>query len=495
MTEAPNRDVAQLLVPALRWNAAARRYDCEGGTLDAALDLGVGGFCVFGGPAGAARDAIADLRVRSRVSLLVAADMERGAGQQFEGLTQLPPLAALGDLGDEDVVRRAARLTAREARALGVSWVFAPVVDLDVEPQNPILGTRSFGADAERVAALARAWVEGCQAERVLACAKHFPGHGRTCEDSHSVLPEVTASRELLEHTDLVPFRAVVQARVASIMTAHVSYPAFESERFPATLSRRILLTLLRHTFEYTGLIVTDALIREGARRTEGDIGSAVRALNAGCDLLFRPADLAAAHGALVVALEHGALAAEHVRQSLERRRDWVAWAEAGTPDGAPDDDRDWATALRSRVIHLVRGAVPSLAAPLEVLVVDDDAGGQTPTRSREPLLAELAARGLEPRRVSRPAAEARSPLLIALFGETHPGKGRAGYSDATRVAVRDAVAGARATGRATVVLLFGHPRLANTIDASDIVCAWGGDEGMQRAAGAWVVEGAGLRV
>ena len=483
------RQVAQLLVPALRWNAATGRYDCEGGTLDQAFELGVGGFCFFGGRADAARELVTELRARSHVPLLIAADLERGAGQQFEGLTQLPPLAAIGALDDEDTARRAGRITAREARSLGLSWNFAPVVDLDVEPENPIVGTRSFGGDPKRVAALAGAWIEGCQGERVLACAKHFPGHGRTCDDSHAKLPEVTASRELLEHTDLVPFRAAVRANVASIMTAHVSYPSLEPERLPATLSRRILLTLLRHSLEYNGLIVTDALIMEGVKQTEGEIGSAVRALNAGCDLLLYPADLAGAHAALVTALEQGALSAEHVRQSQERRRDWVAWAEAGTTDGAPDEDRDWAAQLRMRVIRVVRGTIHKISSPVEVVLIDDDLGGPYPPPSRDPFFEALGARGFEARRVESPTNDVRSPLVIALFGDIRGWKGRPGYSEQSRNAVRSAVSAAGEVGRETILVQFSHPRLAMTIEAPNVVCGWGGEAGMQRAVAEWLAE------
>jgi beta-glucosidase-like glycosyl hydrolase len=331
MSEVAKREVAELVVPALRWNARAARYECEGGTLEDVLALGVGGFCLYGGTADAARTLTADLRARSTVPLLIAADVERGAGQQFAGLTTLPPAAELGALDDAESVRRAAALTAREARSIGVSWAFAPVVDLAIEPENPVIGSRAFGREPARVAALARVWIEACQAERVLACAKHFPGHGRTCTDSHDTLPEVTASRELLLHTDLVPFKAAIEAQVASIMTAHVSYPALDSGRAPATLSRRMLLHLLRHELGFRGLIVTDALDMEGVRTLEGDIGAPVQALNAGCDVLLNPTNVADTLAALGAALEVGQLSAEHVRQSVERRREWAAWAEAKT--------------------------------------------------------------------------------------------------------------------------------------------------------------------
>ena len=219
---------AALLLPAIRWDVN-HGFGAEQASIEKALAIGVGGFILFGGDQERVRALTKELRQKSRVPLLIAADLERGAGQQFSGATGLPPLAAIASLDDADAVRRAARLTAREARTLGLNWDLAPVCDLDIVPENPIVGTRSLGSDSRKVAMLAQAWMQACQAEGVLACAKHFPGHGRTLTDSHAGMPVVNATRaELMEH-DLAPFRAAIEAGVAGVMTAHVSYPALDA--------------------------------------------------------------------------------------------------------------------------------------------------------------------------------------------------------------------------------------------------------------------------
>jgi len=275
---------AALLLPAIRWDANLG-YAPERAAIEKALALGVGGFILFGGEQEHVRALTKELRQRSRVPLLIAADLERGAGQQFGGATGLPPLAAIASLGDADTVRRAARLTAREARTLGLNWDLAPVCDLDIVPENPIVGTRSLGSDSHRVAMLAQAWIQACQAEGVLACAKHFPGHGRTRTDSHSGLPVVDATRaELMEH-DLAPFCAAIEVGVAGVMTAHVAYPALDASGAPATMSREMLQWLLRQQMRFEGLIVTDAMIMEGAIAEHGENEAAILALDAGCDL------------------------------------------------------------------------------------------------------------------------------------------------------------------------------------------------------------------
>ena len=297
-------ETAALLLPAIRWDAT-HGFDHLRPEIDRALELGVGGFIFFGGPAEAVRDLARELHRRSRVPLLVSADLERGAGQQFDGLTGLPPLAAIASLGDVDAVRRAAALTTREARRLGINWDHAPVCDLDVEPDNPIVGTRSLGGEPETVATLAAEWIDACQSQGVLASAKHFPGHGRTRGDSHMELPVVTASAELLHAADLVPFRAAIDAGVASIMSAHVAFPALDPSGRPATLSHAILTGLLRDRLGFDGLIVTDALIMEGVR-SDGEPEAVVRALEAGCDLLLYPQDLEGVAAAVAAAVASG---------------------------------------------------------------------------------------------------------------------------------------------------------------------------------------------
>ncbi|HEY0671490.1 MAG TPA: glycoside hydrolase family 3 N-terminal domain-containing protein, partial [Longimicrobiales bacterium] len=296
------RPAARLLFPALRWQADTG-FAHASDVIEQALQLGVGGFIIFGGNAHAVRELTASLQERSAHPLLIAADLERGAGQQFAGATPLPPLAGIGYLDDPAITRAAGELTGREALALGVNWIYAPVADVDLEPHNPIVGTRSFGSDPVNVARHVGAWVDGCHAAGALACAKHFPGHGRSTGDSHAELPRVTASRHDLD-LDLAPFRAGIVHRVDAMMTAHISFPALDVSGAPATLSRAIITDLLRNELRYPGLIVTDALNMAGVQADAIDEGeAAVRALLAGCDALLYPSDVAAMLTAIEAAI------------------------------------------------------------------------------------------------------------------------------------------------------------------------------------------------
>lgn len=476
-------EIAQLLLPAIRWDAE-RGYVPSSAMIDLALERGVGGFILFGGKADSVRELTADLRARSRIPLLIGADLERGAGQQFAGAIGLPPLAAIASLGDDDALRGAASLSAREARTLGIDWIYQPVCDLDIEPENPIVGTRSLGADPEEVATAATLWIEACQAIGVLACAKHFPGHGRTTADSHAELPVVSASAETLAQTDLVPFKAAVGAGVAAVMTAHVAYPSLDPSGLPATLSPTILGGVLRGDLGFSGLIVTDALIMEGVLGG-GEAVAVVKALAAGCDLLLYPTDLAACIDALERAMASGDLNKIEIERSLERRKRWVDWANAEQhPARITDDDALWAEQLAERVVHRVRGDQFTVPDKMEIIFVDDDLGGPYPAPSRQPFIETLRAQGVATEKREAPSGAEGSTAVITLFGDIRSWKGRPGYSKGALDAVRSALKAASEANQEAIIVQFSHPRLAGSIPGdAPIVCAWGGEGVMQRAA------------
>lgn len=478
-------NVAELLVPALRWTPDSG-FDRD--LIERALRLGVGGFILFGGTEEDVRAVTRELRRRSRVPLLIGADLERGAGQQFAGATGLPPLAALAWLDDEEAVRRAARLTAREARTLGVNWNYAPVCDLDIVPENPIVGTRSFGSDARTVARLAKEWISACQAEGVLACAKHFPGHGRTRVDSHVALPVVDAPRKTLLQNDIVPFRTAIEAGVASIMTAHVAYPELDASGTPATLSRDIVQWLLRQQLRFDGLVVTDAMIMEGltSGREEGD--TAVQAITAGCDLLLYPQDLEGVATALREAVDDLILDAEIVRQASRRRLKWAQWASPPNEYRKPAaTDVAWGALLAERVVHVVRGEMPALDRQISLMVVDDDVGGPYPPPSRDPFTSELRSEGVQSVPVTA-GVVGPGPLIIAVFGDVRGWKGFVGFSESARQTVAHACEGREAT-----VVAFGHPRFAEQLPPkATIISAWCGDRAMQEAAARVLVRNGG---
>ena len=464
---------ARLILPALRSDALSG-FAHEAGRIADALEIGVGGFITFGGTSESVRRLTADLLRRAGRPLLLASDLERGAGQQIEGLTEFPPPMALASLGDPAVVRWAAAVTAQEARAVGINWIFAPVADLDVLPENPIVQTRAFGSDANDVATCVRQWVEGCQEAGALACAKHYPGHGRTTVDSHITLPVVEAPASALRASDLLPFTVAIESGVASIMTAHVAYPTLDDSGLPATLSRT-LLGELRNRSRFDGLVVTDALIMDGALKGRRESDAAVEAIQAGADLLLYPNDPRRVRDALQAALASGTLSEARLKESLQRYDRALAIATAPTPPVArgPFDSAD---ALADALLKqgMTRGSAPTLTGPLDLIVVDDDIGGP-----HSPGPSDYTHRALGPELIGRYTGGSK---VVLVFAEPRAWKGRSGFGAATREAVSHHGAGA------DLVVLFGHPRLLQELPSrAPVLLAWHRQRLMQEAVARWL--------
>ncbi|GAU68092.1 probable beta-hexosaminidase [Streptomyces sp. NBRC 110611] len=246
---------------------------------------------------------------RVPVPVLITTDQEHGAVARVgPPATLLPGAMALGAGGSRDDARTAGRIAGRELFAMGIRQDYAPDADVNVNPANPVIGVRSFGADPRAVARMVGGQVKGYQEGGVAACAKHFPGHGDTDTDSHVGLPYIRHTAEEWERLDAPAFRAAIAAGVDSIMTAHIVVPAFDPSEDPATLSRPILTGILRERLGYRGVVVTDSLGMRGVRVKYGDARVPVLALKAGVDQLLNPPDLALAHRSVLTALQEGEL-------------------------------------------------------------------------------------------------------------------------------------------------------------------------------------------
>ena len=261
-----------------------------------------------------------NLQHHAEIPLLFGADFERGTVMRLEEGTSFPHAMAVAATGSPQDAYEVGRVTALEARAAGIHWIFAPDADVNSNPANPIINTRSFGEDPHRVASYVAAFTRGVEENGALATAKHFPGHGDTSIDSHLDLPRSNADRKRLDDVELVPFRAAIAAGASSVMTGHLSVPALEpNENIPATLSHEILTGLLRKKMRFDGLVVTDALDMAGvaARFSPGEV--AVRAILAGADVLLMPPYPDAALAALYEAVESGRLPIARVDASVKR--------------------------------------------------------------------------------------------------------------------------------------------------------------------------------
>src|SRR5882724_549690 len=260
------------------------------------------------------------LQFKAKLPLLIGADFERGSAMRLDEGTSFPTQMAIAAGGDPRDAYTMGKITALEARQAGVQWIYAPVADVNNNPGNPIINTRSFGEDAARVSEFVSAYVRGVQENGGLATAKHFPGHGDTAADSHLDLPVIRADRARLESLELVPFRAAIAAGAGSVMTGHLSVPALEPDpNTPATLSSNILTGVLREELGFQGLVVTDAMDMGGITVRFAPGEAAVRAVLAGADCVLMPPVPDAAFEALQEAVKSKRISRERLDASVQR--------------------------------------------------------------------------------------------------------------------------------------------------------------------------------
>jgi beta-N-acetylhexosaminidase len=323
--------VAQLIIvpiygePANTRSAEFRKYQ------HLVRDLHVGGVIVTGhslngGVRNAEPYAMAALLNRlqklARTPLFVAADFERGASMRVNSTTAWPYSMAFGAAQDLAAVTEEGADTARDARAMGVNWLFAPVADVNNNPDNPIINIRSFGENPQQVASFVEAYINGAHSDRknpVLVTAKHFPGHGDTTEDSHLALPRLDADHDRIEAVELTPFRSAIAAGVDAVMTAHLNVPALDPDNLPATVSSKIITGVLRDELGFHGLVVTDAMEMQGLLAMFDSSEASVRAIEAGADVLLMPKRPEEAIRGVVAAVEKGRISRKRLDESVNR--------------------------------------------------------------------------------------------------------------------------------------------------------------------------------
>ena len=482
---------------------------------DLVTGQGIGGVVISVGTPHAYVSRLNRLQAVADVPLLVAADFEAGPGYRvggafqlptgisLGGATALPSAMAFGATDDEALAYEAGRVTGLEARALGVHLNFAPVLDVNNNPENPIINTRSYGEDPARVAALGSAYIRGARDAGLMTTAKHFPGHGDTGTDSHVELPIIPGDRARLDALELVPFRRAIEAGVDAVMTAHVAAPGILDEAdLPATLSPYFMTELLREDLGFEGVLFTDALDMGAIVDGFGAGEASVRAIEAGADVLLMPPDPERAIDAVVRAVETGRITEARIEESARRvlamkARAGLA-ARAGTDPGAvpgivgTEAHLAFADSVAGRSLALVRdlpGAIPidtiatrrvlsvAFARPLDVA-----AGRSFDARLREAV--EVGAARLEPdmdeRDVERIVERASEADLVVLSLHATPvveedDREHPLASLLTRLAGR---------GAPTVVVSFGSPYVLATLeDAWTFLAAWGPSGAAQTAA------------
>ncbi len=418
---------------------------------------------------------------RAKIPLLIGADFESGTAMRLDEGTSFPSAMAIGATGDPKLAYTTGRAIAIESRAAGVHWIFAPDTDVNNNPENPIINIRSFGEDPKSVAKFATEFIRGVEDHGALATAKHFPGHGNVSVDSHLSMPAVPGSCAELDRTELVPFRAAISAGVSSIMTGHLSVSALEPDpNVPATLSRNVLTDLLRDKLKFRGLIVTDAMDMGGITSLYPPGEAAVRAIEAGVDVVLLSAVPDAAIAALEAAVKSGRISAKRIDESVRRilaaksrlgldKNRLVDIASLNEGFGLPEYQAQGLD-IASRGITLLRDDSKLLpldvTRPLRVLLVSlsadpDPYPGETiepEIRARVDSLLALRAdtRFAKVVTLRLPAPETYDVAFAALFVRVADGKGNVGFPDDQRAFVNQMLA----AGKPVVIAAFGTPYL-----------------------------------
>lgn len=472
----------QLRYPQWEAKAATLRHYIE--------DLGVGGVIWLGGH-------VAELSLRCRqvqdwasLPLLMAADIEEGVGQRFGGAVWLPPPMALGEIARQDLAlaigyaRQMGSATAQEARAIGLNWLLAPIVDVNNNPANPVINIRALGDDPEIVAALAEAFIAGAQEHPVLTSAKHFPGHGDTTTDSHLNLPVINHDRAHLDAVELLPFKRAIAAGVSSVMTAHLILQSLDADR-PATLSPKILTDLLRDEWGYDGLIVTDALVMDAISQRYGANDAPLLAFEAGADVLLMPVDVPGAIDRIVRAIEaerpdYGEdLGPLETRLHQSLARIWqaklrIAGPESGSGCSAWDAEPPvidlkalaqpqtiaLGEAILGQSMHrsgpdLAPNLIPGLTQPQTWIVVDNLLDAPY-LAIHSPAIVLPRAQGYAPRWIDlqTPLPQASGPILLQLFIRGNPFRNSAGMLELAKTIVTQL----RDQNQLAALVLYGSP-------------------------------------
>jgi beta-N-acetylhexosaminidase len=444
------------------------------------------------------------LQRRSRLPLLVSADLEWGAGMRVVGATTFPQIMAVGATGDPRDAYAIGAAAAVEGRAVGIHVNFAPDADVNNNPANPIINTRSFGEDPRTVARLVTEYVRGLHDHGMLATLKHFPGHGDTQIDSHIGLPLIPSGYARLDSIELVPFRAGIAAGADVVMSAHIAFPAFTGSDEPGTLSAAVLTGLLRDSLRFPGLVVTDALTMGAIVAKYGAGEATVRAFLAGSDLLLMPADPDSAMAAMTAAVATGRISSQRLEQSVRRvleikRRLGLFQARTVSLDSimlvvGARRFQDQANDLAVRALTLVRdvaGRLHALRAHRSrmalIAYADENNGGVGQT------MAQLLRQGgdtVEYFRLwpmsgtlsydSARAVIARAPATV-FAANVRPLSGRG------TIALPDSLAAlisATDSTRPTVLVSLGSPYLlSQTATVKSYLVAWSGVRASERAA------------
>jgi len=489
----------------------------------------IGGVIFFGAPIYETTHIANRMQEAASIPLLMSLDAETGIGMRFEDATNFPWAMAVTATGDPEFARRMGVVTGREARAIGIQHVYSPVLDVNNNADNPVINVRSFGEDPEDVARFGVAFAQGVQSQKVIATAKHFPGHGDTAVDSHRGLPIIELPRERLNSIELVPFKRAIDAGIGSVMIAHIALPQIDNEQIkplkeykggdaeagaeivsesafiPATLSAKVQTDLLRKEMGFKGLIVSDAMSMSGLTLYFTQEEAGVRAFLAGTDILEKPADVDAMIRGLKAAVASGRIPMSRLDESVTRQIAWKhelgLFKERITPLDQIDrlvsnpDVTALTDEIATKAITLVRNGENALpldrSKKIAVLGISNGFDGGA---VMNPLVGTLRGSGLKFTNAylqenstqqnvdaARKAVTEADVVVVGLYGRVRSGaKNSVGIPENGAALLREALA----ANKQVIGISFGNPYILSSFpEMKTYLVAYGDMPSLQRAA------------
>ena len=429
-------------------------------------ELKLGGVILLGGSSSELQAKIQQLQSWAEVPLFIAADVEEGIGQRFPGGTWFPPPMALSQIYAQNptiaqqYAYQMGEVTAQEALSVGINWLLAPVVDVNNNPDNPAINIRAFGDRPDVVADLTTAFIRGAKSTAVLTTAKHFPGHGDTSSDSHLDLPVLVHSESRLAEIELPPFQQAISAGVDSVMTAHLMIPAWD-DKLPVTLSPKIVTEILKQRLNFSGLVISDALIMGGITKFADPATVAVMAVEAGTDILLMPDNPEVAIAAIYDGVHSGRISESRIQTSLAR----IWQAKRQIYNAPPTNFSLSSDRSRSTVDAILQASLQCGKMPLSTdvrdngrnLIVVDDVLNTSYLDLNSPAISIPQAYGYQRQLVDRQTLDCilldKRSTILQIFLRGNPFRGHAGLTDKTKAIYQQLVA-----EQLVGVVIYGSP-------------------------------------
>ncbi|MDO8283222.1 MAG: glycoside hydrolase family 3 protein [Thermodesulfovibrionia bacterium] len=479
------KKTAQLIIARLDGNDIKKRFSYY----HSLVKKGIGGFIIFGGDAKDVRDGVRKLQKSADTPLFISSDLERGLGQHIDGGTLFPHAMAIAHavnrkkISDIELLKKAIKVMAEEAKAVGINTIFSPVMDVNTNPKNPIICTRAFSDTPEEAAWFGKEFIKGFQNAGIIACAKHFPGHGDTSVDSHKELPVLKANMKRLNKVELYPFAEAIKANVKMVMIGHLMVPAIDPD-LPSSLSHKTVTGLLRKKMGYKGLVITDAMNMQAVsgktKESEGE--ACMKALLAGADMILHPSDpeyvidhLSAHSEAIVKRLD------ESYKKVLLTKNKFHKASSQNIRTVGSRENRKIAHELAKKAVNDIKVKILS-GEKISLLVIDDDdkMSGKEFVKTVKGRLKNVSYFYVNNKNKKLSPSIKDTILIASVFSSVAAWKGRSSISTELMDILKKSIK----ASKYSIVIGFCSPYILEGLEAETVINAYSDTDVSQETAG-----------